>query len=196
MTGLSDMKWEETDTDISTSDSTQDMTLRSCNGSSMDAISKKDLQRMTGMSARMDTLYQARILWTSEDVDLQDYVITNKEYSSCWIDKMTDKSLCGSTVLEMLVKAFLPDGSLREEERITCHLQLTTSNRSSNGYALAIKTNHTSLSTSLEVPSGINRFTLASKLSKTALCTILDIRLNCATSGDAKYWYSQTQDQI
>lgn len=189
MTGLSDMKWEETDTDISTPDLSGEMILRQSVASFTGVMSKWDLQKIPNMSARTDILYAAKIQWTSEDADLEDYGITNVRYSSCWIDKTTDKCLSGSTVLETSVKASLPDGSWKEEEHITCHLQSTTSNRSSNGYALAIKGNHTSLSTSLEVPSGINHFILASKLSKTGSFTTLDIQLSCVTYGDAKYWF-------
>lgn len=189
MTGLSDMKWEETDTDTSTQDLTQDARLTNFNNPFQELISKKDLQKKTGMSVRTDILQVARIQWTSDAADLEDYVITKNGYSNCWINKMTEECWSGTIVLEESVNLILPDGSLKEEEHITCRLQLTTANKSSNTYALDIKGNHTSLSTSLDLPSGLNHFTLQSNLSKTAWYTTLDIVLKSETYGDANYWY-------
>lgn len=189
MSGLWDLKWEETDIDTSMPDLTQEARLRNFNGSFQDVISRKDLLKTIGTSVRTDILYQARIQWTSEDAVSGDYVVINKKYSSCWIDKTIEECSSGSIIQEVSVNHSLPDGSLREEEHITFHLQLTTANKSSNTYALAIKDSRTSLSTSLVVPSGLNLFTLQSNLSRTGWYMTLDIQLKSETYGDAKYWY-------
>lgn len=189
MNGLSGMKWEETDTDISTSDLTQEARSKNYGLSLRDAMLRRQPQKTTGMSVKTDTLYQATIQWMSENADSEDYVITNLGSSICLTNKMTEECLSGSIMRGVSVKASLPDGSLKEEERITFHLQLTTSSKSYNTYAVDIKGNRILLSTSQDLPSGLNIFTVESNLSKMGLCMTLVIQLNCVTYGDAKYWY-------
>lgn len=189
MNGLSDLKWEETDTDISTSDLTPEEILSSCNGRFPDAISKRGQQWTQNMRKRMDTLFQARIMWTCSDADSENSEIIKEESSNFLINSQTGVSLSGMTKLGLLERVSHAGTLSREEELITFHLRLTMSSKSFNGYAVDIRGKNISSSISLEVPSGINHFTLDWKQSKTDLFMILDIQLNCVTFGDAKYWF-------